>query len=242
MRRPARVTHTTLTGPEPSTPVSSESAKSKTRQNCNVMPARLPPFLTSTDPALEAVGRAALELTPVEHLSLLHPKGRKGSVTIARKTGTKWQQHAVRIEDLPKAAASLAGMPDIYVSPNSFWGERHTKRLAQIGAAYSDLDYYNAPQWRGCTPETVMYAALDTLEQEGVPLPSWVLFSGRGLLLLWLHSPLPPQALDRWTALQSRIFSVLKPFAPDANARDVARVFRVAGSVNQKSGETVRLL
>ena len=36
-----------------------------------------------------------------------------------------------------------------------------------------------------------MHAALDTLEGEGIPLPSLVLFSGRGLLLLWLHSPLP---------------------------------------------------
>lgn len=196
----------------------------------------------------QARASATDALSAGQYLRLLHPARRRGKATIARKPQvagnpqSTWTQEAVSIRDLPNMAASLEGMPDVYVTPNAFWGERHTERLVQICAAYSDLDYYNMPDWRDRDPETVMHAALNTLKWEKIPLPSLVLFSGHGLLLLWLHSPLPPKALPRWRALQKRIFSVLTPFGADAKARDVTRVFRVVGSVHRETGETVRLL
>ena len=201
-------------------------------------------------PQPRGLAGSAVALTAEEYVRLLHPDRRKGSATIAQKIpilqqgGPGWTQHAVRIADLAKQAASLAlaGVPDVYVTPNSFWGERLIQRLAQLCAAFSDLDYYRVARWRECSPETVMHAALDTLERKGIPLPSLVLFSGRGLLLLWLHTPLPAQALRRWNALQNRLFTVLTPLGADPSARDAARVFRLVGSVHGKTGETVRLL
>ena len=68
---------------------------------------------------------SAVALTGEEYVRLLHPDGRKGSATIAQKIpvpqqgGPGWTQHAVRIADLPEEAASLAGVPDVYVTPNS---------------------------------------------------------------------------------------------------------------------------
>ena len=112
----------------------------------------------------------------------------------------------------------------------------------QICAAYSDLDYYKIPQWHGCDPVTVAHAALNTLETRNIPLPTLILFSGRGLLLLWLHNPLSVAVLPVWAIVQKRIHAVLMPFGADQLAMDVARVFRIIGSTHSKTGESVRLI
>jgi hypothetical protein len=73
------------------------------------------------------------------------------------------------------------------------------------------------------------------LDDEGIPLPSYALDTGRGLNLVWLHDLVPRAALSRWTAVQKHLAEVLKPFGADMRALDTARVFRVVGSVNSRA-------
>jgi hypothetical protein len=66
------------------------------------------------------------------------------------------------------------------------------------------------------------------------------MFSGRGLHVVWLHDCLPKQALPRWQAVQRQLRESLQRLGADPNACDAARVFRLAGTCNSKSGEMVR--
>jgi len=98
------------------------------------------------------------------------------------------------------------------------------------------------PTLAGRAPEGVLELALELLRSAGIPEPSLVICSGRGLYLVWLHSPVGWEELVRWQDCQYRIWRVLKPLGADPKARDAARVLRVTGTTNSKNGALVYAL
>ena len=74
-----------------------------------------------------------------------------------------------------------------------------------------------------------------------IPEPNIIIFSGQGLVLIWLIDPVPYQALPLWQAIQQYLLDQLKEFGGDSRASDAARVFRLDGSVNSKNGEEVHV-
>jgi hypothetical protein len=85
-------------------------------------------------------------------------------------------------------------------------------------------------------PNRVMTAVLCELDEQAIPLPSFAMYSGRGLHIVWLHELLPPAALGRWNAVQNHLIGVLRKLGADRAARDASRVLRVARSWNTKIG------
>ena len=66
-----------------------------------------------------------------------------------------------------------------------------------------------------------------------MPAPSYVIASGRGLAAVWLVEVLARDALPRWQALASRLIEHFSALGIDPGAsRDVARVLRLAGTMN----------
>lgn len=192
-----------------------------------------------------AAGCKALEpqfaLLPADHVRVLHPQGRRGLAAVARRDSTeRWIERAIPIADLPEYAAALGGLEDCYVSQQSFYGWRRIAQLAQIGANYIDLDYHRIPRWAGWTAETVADAVLRHLDDASVPAPSYILATGRGLVVVWLHDLLPRGILPRWMAVQRHLAETLKQFGADLRALDAARVFRIAGTANSRVHELVR--
>lgn len=168
---------------------------------------------------------------PLEHLRALHPANgrsggrRHGHVVFGQRVrdGDKhWRQWSV---DVSEAV-------DFYLSMQSFHGRRRIENLASIGCAFSDIDYRDRKRWEGKDPGTVLTAILASLDEAKISAPSFVMDSGRGLCLVWLHELLPAAALRRWNLVQDRIADVLTEFGADKNAKDAARVFRVAGSIH----------
>ncbi len=111
-----------------------------------------------------------------------------------------------------------------------------------MGALFADLDYYGRPGLAGEEPGRVLELALGTLSMAGVPAPSIAISSGRGMYLIWLHSPIPRAALPRWRACQERLKDLLAPLGADPKARDAARVLRVVGTRHRRAGATVEAL
>jgi hypothetical protein len=169
---------------------------------------------------------------------MLHPAGRRGIITVAVR-GETWVENVVSITDLPAYAAAMRGATDVFLSQQSFWGWRRIAQLAQLGALYSDLDYRNT-NWAGQSPETVADAVLRALDEGRVPTPTYILSTGRGLLVAWLHDMVPRGALPRWMAVQKQLLAVLRPFGADPRAIDAARVFRLAGTRHSGADATVR--
>ena len=191
---------------------------------------------------------AAPPATPVHppstetYICLLHPPGSAGRVTLmALDRGAS--AHA-RIFD-PEAAAAAAPYwlkHTTYVTVNRFAGPRQLSRLLALNALYCDLDYYKTDIPGGLPPADVRDVLHRHLADEGIPLPSIVLDSGRGLALIWLHDPMPRGALPRWQGAQDALVELLRPFGADSAVRDAARVFRLPGTVNGKTGRVVRTI
>lgn len=188
------------------------------------------------------LGRVLLD-GPEAHARVLHPADAPGRVTLAIRNGGRWLEFSCPVSDLAYTVRSLAGQTDVYLSQNRFWSKyRRIAWLAQLDALYVDLDYYRRPELQHLRPWHVLDLALEALEDQHLPVPSFAVSSGQGLALVWLHSPVPRAALPRWNACQRRLYEVLAHLGADPRARDAARVLRLVGTVHGKTGALVEAL
>ncbi|KGF67684.1 hypothetical protein LL06_20895 [Hoeflea sp. BAL378] len=127
------------------------------------------------------------------------------------------------------------GIEDIFISQQAFGRWRGIADLTAIGSNYVDLDYHQCKRWQGRPPREIAARVIYAIEAQGLPLPSYVLSTGRGLVCVWLTELLPPIALPRWSLVQKSLANALTKFGADKRALDAARVFRLVGSVNSRA-------
>ena len=179
--------------------------------------------------------------TPREHGELLHAGG-SGTVAISDKAERRWNQAIYPVEVALALLNHYRGRDDVFLSTQRFRGRRRISELLSMGALFADLDYYGRPDLAGREPGRVLDLALGALAMAGVPAPSIAIGSGRGMYLVWLHSPVPRAALPRWRACQERLQAVLAPLGADPKSRDAARVLRVVGTRHRRAGVEVSAL
>lgn len=75
-----------------------------------------------------------------------------------------------------------------------------------------------------------------------IPIPNFIIDSGRGMYLIWLINKVPHKALPLWKAVEEYLYKQLKEFGADRNALDCTRILRVPGSINSKSKTIVNIL
>ena len=131
---------------------------------------------------------------------------------------------------------------DAYITLNRFHGPRQDQQLAALNALYLDLDVDLAPRSLACHPIAWAREFTCDAERRGLPPPSFVNSTGRGLAAIWLINDLPPKARRRWSAAQKTLISLYRGYGADPRCCDTARVFRIPGSINSKSGRTVEIL
>jgi hypothetical protein len=175
----------------------------------------------------------------LSHAGYLHGAG-KGKATVGHKSHSEaWVQHSYSVEELYKVLPTYAGLNDVYITQNRFYGSRATDRIAELSALYSDLDYYKIPDLADMHAIGVLDLALDALLRAKIPVPSLALSTGQGLALVWRHEPVPRHVLPKWARCQQVIFKALEPLGADPGAKDAARVMRLVGTYNSKSGKLV---
>ncbi|MBW6417022.1 DNA-primase RepB domain-containing protein [Celeribacter sp. PS-C1] len=180
-------------------------------------------------------------LSPEDYISLLHPKDSLGGPAILTKLpdgGAKsWTYYKdTLLDQLPTFLDSPS-----FVSLNRFWGKRENNNLAAVNALFVDLDYRTAIDWRGKTPDEVQAAYSAHLAAHGLPQPSIVLQTGRGVAAIWLVQELSWTIKKRWRAALKALIELSLPFGADPACNDESRVFRIPGSINEKSGKRVRI-
>ena len=166
-----------------------------------------------------------------------HHHDSDGWITVAKRTENgKFIQYHYKPQELAEKLSEWLG-EDVYFSQNTFYKpERQIANIRQLKALYVDLDFYlfnYQPNW-----------ILGKLEYEYfgqvVPEPNIIVFSGQGMVLIWLLEPVPYKALPLWQAVQNYFLEQLKDLGGDPRANDAARIFRIAGSINSKNGAEVR--
>jgi hypothetical protein len=179
--------------------------------------------------------------------SLYHDIGQRGFfalLTRAQDVKKYMQQDCYRLESMPVVLDRLPVDRDSWISQAEFGQpNRRVVSLLRIGLLFADIDTYRVPALRGRSPDELVAALMPVCSDEGIPLPSLVVFSGQGLQAKWLlDGVLPRQALPRWNACQSYLVDKLSAVGADTSARDASRVLRLVRTVNTKSGEQVRVV
>ena len=172
------------------------------------------------------------------HLTFQHnPASTQGWITLAKKDPQthKFRQYHYKPEEL---AAHLTEWTDedVYYSQNTFYKpQRRIDSIRQLRSLYVDLDVYNL----GLQPEWVLGKLELEFFGQIIPEPNVVVWSGRGLVLIWNIVPVPYMAMPLWRAVENYFVQTLMAVGADAKASDPARIFRLPGTINSKNHATV---
>ena len=199
--------------------------------------------------ALESKKINLLENTRVNDaqkmIDLLQAKDNSRFAICKKINSKQWQQWIVNKCDLDyNKLSNIISIEDTYISFNSFKGgfRRRTQDLFSLNAFIVDLDYYNCQELNGETPEYV----ISFLRNKGLFKdlePSFFIYSGNGMYIIYLIKDSNPKAcLKIWKKIMQKLFERFRKYEADPKSLDAAHVFRLAGSINGKTGNTSRFI
>lgn len=180
---------------------------------------------------------------PTEPMLYLNP-GSTGYFSLLVRGRDRFHQDSFPMKKLPEVVRYVDQSKDTWISQNQFFRKnRRLVNLSQINTGFSDLDTYRKGNLERLSPEGLALMTLEACEENKIPLPSIILYSGRGIQVKWIfEKPVPRQALPRWNAAQRYLTQGLKSMGADPNSIDGSRVLRLEQTTNTKSGERVRIL
>lgn len=177
------------------------------------------------------------QIDEARHHIFFQHDGADGFITLAKKENGKFIQRHYRPEQLAEQLTNYMG-EDIFYSQNTFYKpQRRIENIRQLRNLYIDLDCYLF----NYEPDFVVRKLELEYFKQSIPEPNLIIFSGRGVVLVWLIEPVPYKALPLWNAVQQYFLKQLKDVGGDPKAADAARVFRLAGSTNSKNGAEVHV-
>lgn len=178
--------------------------------------------------------------TGLSESSYFHDSSRFGFFSIlTRKTlESPKKQKSFRLTQMAEVIPLLPTDIDTWMSQCEFVKpNRQVVNLARIPLLFVDLDCY------ALDPNEALSKLLFLCDDFGLPHPSIVIFSGRGLQAKWfLDKPLPRFVLPRWNAVQTELVDLFISLGADAGAKDASRVLRLVSTTNLKSGEMVKVI
>lgn len=141
------------------------------------------------------------------------------------------RQELFAMDQLETVVSSLHNTSDVYLSQASFVRKsRRSNALGNLGCAFVDIDCYKLGI---AVDEKIANELIEKAVCWGIPRPSFIISSGRGLYCKWLFTePLSASHVFQWDALQHVLVSLYHAIGADIAARDSSRVLRLVGSVN----------
>nr|WP_176705081.1 helix-turn-helix domain-containing protein [Pseudomonas sp.]QBM91810.1 replication protein [Pseudomonas sp.] len=176
---------------------------------------------------------------------LYHPVSpRHGFFSLLWKEGQAKRQRSYPLAEMAQVLNLVDYSRDTWISQAEFVvPNRRVVNLARVGLLFVDLDTYKSDLMKHRSTDEQIQTLHFWCADNGIPLPSLVVFSGRGLQAKWLLSQaLPRSALPRWNACQKALVEALEPLGADRQARDASRVLRLVESVHSVSGQRVHVV
>ena len=145
----------------------------------------------------------------------------------------QWHYKYAQLKDLEFTGEN------IYITLNTFYKPcRRLENVKELNCLYIDLDYYKTGKVRS----QILMDLEKNYFNKKIPIPNYVLDSGRGLYLIWRINKVPSQALPLWKAVQDYFYNQLKSLGADRQALDSTRILRVPNSINSKSNTVVSII
>jgi hypothetical protein len=153
-------------------------------------------------------------------------------------------QHCSRVGSLMSILDDVDYAHDTWISQAEFTSaNRQLKNFKQVRLCWVDVDTYKVPELQHKSPDQLLSVLLKTCEETGLPNPSLVVFSGRGLQVKWLlDRPIQKSNLSLWNCLQRELCHRLREIGGDSKSCDGSRVLRLVGTINSTSGAMVTLI
>lgn len=181
-----------------------------------------------------------------DEAELYHPPLGGGffSLLLQNGPGQKKFQRSYKLREMPQVLQLIDYSKDSWISQAEFvLPNRRVVNLARVGLLFIDLDTYKSELMQSKTIDEQIRTLHFFCDDLGIPRPSLVVFSGRGLQAKWLlKDALPRAALPRWNACQKALVEALEPLGADGQARDASRVLRLVQSTHSGSGERVHVV
>lgn len=133
---------------------------------------------------------------------------------------------------------------DWFIAQASFGStRRRVMDVIELSLLFCDLDTYRQERLAGLGARELVVELLAVCEREGLPVPSLVVFSGRGLQSKWLlREAIGPAMLGRWAQCQRLLARGLASMGADGQALDAARLLRLVGTRHGESGRLVEVV
>lgn len=197
----------------------------------------------------DIVALPLLIIKPIDHLKTLHEGSHEAAfahVEIVAENGKRdYKQRRTDALDRWNKADSFDEVKDVFVAINPLYkssreARRANANVSQINWLWVDIDCNdNSPDWAYVTA-----MRLEKIIGQQLPEPTMTVFSGRGLWLMWRIMPISPRnkiSMTAWRKIMTQFGDVLRPFGADKTSTDPARLMRLAGSINSKSGKRVSI-
>jgi hypothetical protein len=166
---------------------------------------------------------------------LIHSDSKFGFFSLLTKKDGIYKTSNHKLIDMPKVLPLVPLDGETYISQAEFaQPNRRAVNLLRIWLVFVDLDCYKL------SPAKALSTLFWICDENKIPYPSIVIFSGRGLQAKWLlEKPITRQLLPWWNGVQAALSKIFCNLGADGQARDVSRVFRLVGTTNLKSKERV---
>ena len=170
------------------------------------------------------MAQAQLKFSPFDEANCYHDTSRHGFFSLLLSSNERSDKHqqSYQLSDMPVVLSKLDHTRDTWLSQAEFIApNRRVVNLARIGLLFADLDTYRQDWAVGRSPERLAQTVLYFCAEEGIPAPSLLVFSGRGIQAKWLlDGTLPRKALPRWNACQRHLVDRLAFLGADPAAKD----------------------
>lgn len=128
---------------------------------------------------------------------------------------------------------------DCYISLNTFKNNRRkVENTVRLNALYTDLDFYKTD----IDINDARSKIDDLIGEEEIPIPNVIIYSGRGLQLVWLidHMVYTENYFKLWSRMQEAIYDRLQCLNADNAARSASQLFRLPGSIHSITNTVVK--
>jgi hypothetical protein len=171
----------------------------------------------------------------IEYVNIIHGDS-KGWITKAKICNKEYKQWHYKYKDLIELKFDE---DNVYITLNTFYKTyRRIECIKELNALFIDLDTYKT----GFTKEQILMNLNENHFKQSMPIPNFIIDSGRGLYLIWLIKKVPSMALPLWKAVEEYFYKTLKEFGADRQALDATRILRVPGSFNSKTHTEVKII
>ena len=171
----------------------------------------------------------------IEYVNIIHGDS-KGWITKAKICNKEYKQWHYKYKDLIELKFDEY---NVYITLNTFYKTyRRIECIKELNALFIDLDTYKT----SFTKEQILINLNENHFKQSMPIPNFIIDSGRGLYLIWLIKKVPSMALPLWKAVEEYFYKTLKEFGADRQALDATRILRVPGSFNSKTHTEVKII